>query len=73
MKTIITLLAATTFLAGASSAMAADVQASDEAAGYTLAHQSGWGGAYNSARGEVRNSTVTVPRAIADFQSVGSN
>ncbi len=72
MKTIITLLATTALVAGASGALASDFQASDEAAGYALSHQ-GWGGAYNSARGQVRNSTVDIPHAIVDFQAGGSN
>ncbi len=71
MKTIITLLATTALVSGA---LASDFQGSDEAAGYALSHQqSGWGGTYNSARGEVRNSTVDIPRAIVDFQAGGSN
>ncbi len=73
MKTLITVLATTAFLAGASGAFAMDFQASDDAADYALSHQSGWGGAYNSARGQVRNSTVDIPHAIVDFQAGGSN
>lgn len=73
MKTIITLLATTALVAGASGALASDFQASDEAAGYALSHQGGWGGAYNSVRGEMRNSTVDIPHASVDFQAGGSN
>ncbi len=75
MKTLIILLTTTALVAGVTSAMAADFQASDEAASYELAHKSGWGGAYNSVRipGDARNSTYDVPRAIVDFQAGGSN
>jgi hypothetical protein len=57
MKTIITLLTTTMLVAGATNAMAAQ-QGSDEAAGYALSQQAGFGGAYASARttGEARNS-----------------
>ena len=71
MKTFIMLLTATVVVAGVSQAVAADRQASDEAANYELSHGSGWsyGGAYNSAR--PGNSTVAVPRTF-DFQAGGS-
>jgi hypothetical protein len=75
MKIFITLLTATVVAAGASQAMAADVQASDEAASYALSHGSGWsyGGAYDSARpGENHNSTFAAPRTY-DFQAGGNN
>jgi hypothetical protein len=76
MKTIITLLAAIAVAAGASSAMAGEVQASDEAASYTLSHATGWsfGGAYDSvlAPGPARNSTVDAP-IHTDFQAGGDN
>ena len=72
MKTLIVLLTATVVVAGVSQAMAADVQASDEAAGYALSHGSGssYGGAYDLAR--PGNSTVAVPRPY-DFQAGGNN
>ena len=61
MKTIITLLATTMLVAGATSAMAYDRQATDDAMSYAsvLAAQ-GNGGAFASARvpGKVRNSGV---------------
>lgn len=75
MKTFIMLLTATVAVAGASQAVAADAQASDEAAGYALSHGSGWtyGGAYDAARpGEIRNRTFDVPHTN-DFQAGGSN
>jgi hypothetical protein len=53
MKTIITLLTATVLVAGATSAMAADRQASDEAANNNLSWQAARGysgGAFASAR-----------------------
>jgi hypothetical protein len=52
MKTIITLLTATVLAAGATGAMAADPQASDEAANNNLSWQAAGsgGGAYASAR-----------------------
>lgn len=73
MKTIIALLAATALVAGASSASARDVQASDEAASYELGHTSGWGygGAYDSVGGGVRNSTIHAP-SQTDFQAGGN-
>jgi hypothetical protein len=59
MKTIITLLTATTLVAGVTSAMAADRQAADDAAGYAISQQAShsFGGAFASARGAVRGST----------------
>jgi hypothetical protein len=73
MKTIIALLATTSLLAGATSAMAADAQASDEATGYALSRKTdaGFGGAYASTPAGVRNTTVYVP-APTDFQGTGS-
>jgi len=70
MKTIITLLTATTLVAGATNAMAFDRQATDDALSYAISMQGshGFGGAYASAN--VRNSTVTVP-SQEDFQLVG--
>ena len=62
MKTLIMLLTATVAVAGASQAVAADVQASDEAASNALSHGSGlsFGGAYDSAHpGEIRPSADT--------------
>ena len=50
MKTIITLLTATVLIAGATGAMAADPQSSDEAANNNLSWQAARGGAYASAR-----------------------
>jgi hypothetical protein len=70
MKTLIVLITATVAVVGASQAMAADVQASDEAVNNALSHRAGWsyGGAYDSARpGETRNSTFATPRSY-DFQ-----
>ncbi len=74
MKTMITLLTATMLVAGASSAMANDQQATDDALGTAISHQAshGFGGAFASARipGEVHNSTVSVP-SQDDFQLQG--
>ena len=74
MKTIVTLLAATMLMAGASSAMAYDQQATDDALDTAISHQvsHSFGGAFASARipGEVRNSTVSVP-SQDDFQLQG--
>ena len=50
MKTIITLLTATMLVAGATGAMAADRQGSDEAANNNLSWQAARSGAYASAR-----------------------
>ncbi len=67
MKTMISLLTTTMLAAGATSAMAFDRQASDDAivhASVQAAHQPahGFGGAFASARApaQVRNSTVHV-------------
>jgi O-glycosyl hydrolase len=73
MKTIITLLATTMLVAGATSAMALDRQATDDALDYATSVQAsrGFGGAFASAvPGEVRNSTVNVPSQY-DFQMDG--
>jgi hypothetical protein len=74
MKTILTLLTTTMLVAGATSAMAFDRQATDDALGYAGTQASpGFGGAYASARvpgGDIRNSTVSVPTQ-EDFQLVG--
>jgi len=67
MKTIITLLTATVLIAGATSAMAFDVQASDEARNNELNWKSSaYSGAYGSARGPaaIGHTTVTVPSMI---------
>ena len=64
MKTIIVLLTTTVLVAGATSAMAYDRQATDDALSMTSVQASrGFDGAFASARipGEVRNSTVNVP------------
>ena len=50
MKTIITLLTATVLVAGATGAMAADRQGSDEAVNNNLSWQAARSGAYASAR-----------------------
>jgi len=64
MKTIIALLTTTMLVAGATSAMAYDRQATDDAMSYAsvLAAQGG-GGAFASARvqGKARNSHVKTP------------
>lgn len=72
MKTIITLLATTMLVAGATSAMALDRQATDDAAGYAISQQAshGFGGAFASARGAVRNSSVNA-QSQDDFQLDG--
>jgi len=74
MKTIIALLTTTTLIAGASSAMAYDRQATDDALGYASTVQAAhsFRGPFASARGpgEVRNSTVNGPAAY-DFQMDG--
>jgi hypothetical protein len=64
MKTIITLLTTTMLVAGATNAMALDRQATDDAADYAISQQAatGFGGAFASARGAVRHSTVNVQR-----------
>jgi hypothetical protein len=64
MKTIIALLTTTMLVAGATSAMAYDQQATDDAMGYASVQAAqGVGGAFASARlpGKVRNSTTNVP------------
>ncbi len=66
MKTIITLLATTMLLAGATSAMAYDRQATDDAMSHAISVQAashGFGGAFASARtpAEVRNGASAVP------------
>ena len=76
MKTIITLLTATTLIAGVTSAMALDRQATDDALSYSTNAQAarGFAGAYASARlpgGDIRNSTVIAP-SQEDFQAVGT-
>jgi len=77
MKTIITLLTATTLIAGATSAMAFDQQATDDALSYSTNVQAsrGFGGAYASARvpgSDISNSTVNAP-SQEDFQLVGTH
>ncbi len=66
MKTIITFLATTMLLAGATSAMAYDRQATDDAMSHAISVQAshGFGGAFASARtpAEVRNGAGAVPR-----------
>jgi hypothetical protein len=73
MKTIITLLAATTLIAGATSAMAFDRQATDDAMSSANSVQVSrdFGGAYASARVPGGNSTVSAP-SQEDFQLVGT-
>jgi len=64
MKTIIALLTTTMLVAGATSAMAYDQQATDDAMGYASVQAAqGVGGAFASARvpGKVRNNTINVP------------
>jgi hypothetical protein len=61
MKTIIALLTTTMLVAGATSAMANDQQATDDAMGYASVQAAqGFGGAFASARvpGKVRNGSV---------------
>jgi hypothetical protein len=83
MKTIIALLTTTVLVAGATTAMAADRQGSDEAAGYALSLQAargfsgaqtaqGFGGAHASARmpGVVHIRT-TYDQSNGDFQLQG--
>jgi hypothetical protein len=64
MKTIIALLTTTMLVAGATSAMAFDRQATDDALSYAISQQAahGVGGAFASARGPVRHGTVNAPR-----------
>jgi hypothetical protein len=75
MKTIIVLLATSATLAGVTSAIAGDMQGSDEAANYALnqkAAGSDFSGAYASTRGPgaIKSGTVYVPPPT-DFQSSG--
>jgi O-glycosyl hydrolase len=73
MKTIIALLTTTMLVAGATSAMAYDRQATDDALSSASVQTShGFGGAFASARapGEARNSTVNAPTQD-DFQLDG--
>jgi hypothetical protein len=73
MKTIIALLTTTVLVAGATSAMAYDRQATDDALSARRVQAShGFDGAFASARipGEVRNSTVSAPTQY-DFQMDG--
>jgi hypothetical protein len=75
MKTIVTLVTTVMLVAGATGAMASDLQGSNEAPGYQLSLQQAvrsFGGAHASARipGEVRNSTFNVPTSH-DFQLDG--
>jgi len=77
MKTIITLLTATTLIAGATNAMALDRQATDDALSSATSVQAsrGFGGAYASAQvpgSDIRNSTVSAP-SQEDFQLVGNH
>jgi hypothetical protein len=66
MKTILTLLTTTMLVAGATSAMAWDQQATDDQMNYEISQRAaqGLGGAFGSVRvpGDIRNSTVYVPR-----------
>jgi len=59
MKTIMTLLTTTILVAGATSAMALDRQATDAAAGYAIGQQAsqGFGGALASARHSTANAS----------------
>jgi len=68
MKTIITLLTTTMLVAGATSAMALDRQATDDAANYAIGQQAshGFGGAMASARHSAVNAS-----SQGDFQLVG--
>jgi hypothetical protein len=65
MKTIIALLTTTMLVGGATSAMAFDRQATDDALGYESVLQAahGFGGGFASARGpgQIVDSTVYVP------------
>jgi len=73
MKTIIAFLAATVVVAGATSVVANEVQASDEAANYALSHAAGssFGGAYNSARAPAGARNMSAP-SRTDVQAGGS-
>ena len=71
MKTIITLLTATVLVAGATGAMAADRQGSDEAVNNNLSWQAArsGGGAYASARiPSGARASVRVPAHTGFFQ-----
>jgi len=72
MKTIITLLTTTMLVAGATSAMALDRQATDDAADDAISQQAahGFGGAFASARGTVRNGAVNA-QSHGDLQLDG--
>jgi O-glycosyl hydrolase len=74
MKTILTLLTTTMLVAGATSAMAYDRQATDDALDNATSHQQArsFGGAFASARvpGKIHNSTFYVP-SQDDFQLQG--
>ena len=80
MKTIITLLTATVLVAGATGAMAADRQSSDDAANNNLSWQAArsfsGGGAFASARiPSGAFASVRVPaetRSGIDFQAQGA-
>ena len=79
MKTILTLLTATMLVAGATGAMAADRQSSDEAANNNLSWQADRGfsaGAFASARIPAgARASVSVPgetRTSIDFQAQGA-
>lgn len=81
MKTIITLLTATMLVAGATGAMAADRQSSDEAFNNNLSWQAARGGAFASARIPAgARASVRVPveartgisQGSIDFQAQGA-
>ena len=81
MKTIITLLTATVLVAGATGAMAADRQGSDEAFNNNLSWQAARSGAFASARIPAgARASVRVPvqarpglsRGSIDFQAQGA-
>jgi hypothetical protein len=85
MKTIITLLTATVLVAGATGAMAADRQGSDDAANNNLSWQAAGGfsgggafasarvpsGAFASVRGPVETRTGIAQSGV-DFQAQGA-
>jgi hypothetical protein len=62
MKTIITVLATTMLIAGATNAMAFDRQATDDALSYALSQQAAHG--FDGAFASVRNSTVPSHKHI---------
>jgi len=81
MKTIITLLTATVLVAGATAAMAADRQGSDEAFNNNLSWQAARSGAFASARIPAgARASVRVPvqtrtgisQSNIDFQAQGA-